>query len=100
VLVGDTKKTQFSETTHLTMRWGEPPTGAKDKFRSLAIRGIPWRFMFFVKRAIDPLKKELPAVLWSGTFTRRANGAQVQHISRSSVRIRLPAQFSLDATSK
>jgi hypothetical protein len=42
----------------------------------LAITGGDYKA---AKRAIDPLKKELPAVLWSGTFTRRANGAQVQH---------------------
>jgi hypothetical protein len=31
------------------------------------------------KQAIDSLKKELPAVLWSGTFTQRANDRLVQH---------------------
>jgi hypothetical protein len=42
----------------------------------LAITGGDYKA---AKRAIDPLKKELPAVLWSGTFTRRANDALVQH---------------------
>jgi len=31
------------------------------------------------KQATDGLKKQLPAVLWSGTFTKRANNALVQH---------------------
>jgi len=31
------------------------------------------------KGAIDPLKKQLPAALWSGTFAKRANDALVQH---------------------
>jgi hypothetical protein len=31
------------------------------------------------KQTIDGLKKQLPAVLWSGTFTKRANDALVQH---------------------
>jgi hypothetical protein len=31
------------------------------------------------KSAIDPLKKQLPGVTWSGTFTKRANNALVQH---------------------
>jgi VirE-like protein len=29
--------------------------------------------------AVSDLKKALPAVTWSGTFTRRANGALIQH---------------------
>jgi hypothetical protein len=31
------------------------------------------------KEAIGGLKKKLPGVLWSGTFTRRANDALLQH---------------------
>ena len=31
------------------------------------------------KSAIDPLKKQLPGVTWSGTFTKRANNALVKH---------------------
>jgi hypothetical protein len=31
------------------------------------------------KRAVDTLKKELPGVLWSGTFSQRKNDALVQH---------------------
>jgi hypothetical protein len=31
------------------------------------------------KQAAGELKKQLPAVLWSGTFTRRANDALIQH---------------------
>jgi hypothetical protein len=31
------------------------------------------------KRAIDPLKKQLPGVLWSGQFSQRANGKLVTH---------------------
>jgi putative DNA primase/helicase len=31
------------------------------------------------KRAIDPLKKQLPAVLWSGQFSERANSKLVTH---------------------
>jgi Protein of unknown function (DUF3987)/BT4734-like, N-terminal domain len=31
------------------------------------------------KHAVDPLKKALPAVTWSGTFSKRANDKLVQH---------------------
>ena len=31
------------------------------------------------KEAIGELKKQLPAVLWSGTFSKRANDALLQH---------------------
>lgn len=31
------------------------------------------------KLAIDALKKQLPAVMWSGTFSQRANNALIQH---------------------
>jgi hypothetical protein len=31
------------------------------------------------KLAVAESKKDLPAVTWSGTFTRRANDAQIQH---------------------
>src|SRR6266513_1284777 len=31
------------------------------------------------KRAVDTLKKALPAVLWSGQFTERANSKLIKH---------------------
>jgi Protein of unknown function (DUF3631)/BT4734-like, N-terminal domain len=43
--------------------------------RELAIHGDAKR----AKVAAAELKKQLPAVLWSGTFTKRANDALVQH---------------------
>ena len=43
--------------------------------RELAIHGDAKR----AKIAAGELKKQLPAVLWSGTFTKRANNALVQH---------------------
>src|SRR5258708_39679759 len=43
--------------------------------RKLAQEGAPRR----AKREEGELKKQLPAVLWSGTFTRRANDALVAH---------------------
>jgi hypothetical protein len=43
--------------------------------RELASHGDPKR----AKQAVGELKKQLPAVLWSGTFTKRANDALVQY---------------------
>src|SRR5260370_18817322 len=31
------------------------------------------------KLAVAPLKKKLPAILWSGRFKQRSNGALIQH---------------------
>jgi Protein of unknown function (DUF3631)/BT4734-like, N-terminal domain len=40
---------------------------------------IPGGDLKAAKKAISELKLKLPAVLWSGTFTKRANDALVQH---------------------
>ncbi len=60
-----------------TGRWKEPLEEIRRLYRSTLLKIGSNRKA--AKLAVESLKKKLPGVIWSGTFSRRANDALIEH---------------------